>query len=221
MKLSDIGNAIRHERNECGLTQTELAEKMGISDKKTISQWENGSTIPKLTNIVALSEALNCSPEHLLGFIEEKNVETHWIAERIPLSEEAIEYLLWLKKACDDGTMEEHQLQKGMIDAVICGLEKGIDDGINDVVWSANELMTLLVQANRLSEINPFVNHTLFIRQAFCMALGGIAFDYINNLAKENMASRRAELEEAEAFIKEFDERMKQRKERSDEDGNI
>lgn len=220
MDLSKTAERIKKRRNELHLKGSELAEKALISDKSTISAWENGK-IPKLENIIALSKALDCSPEYLLGCVEHPDVTTSWIAEQIPLSEKAIEYLRWLKKACDDGTMEEHQLQKGMIDAIICGLAKGIDDGINDVVWSANELMTQLVQANRLSKINPSINHTLLMRQAFCMALGGIAFDYINNLAKENMVSRRAELEEAEAFIREFDERMKQREERSDEDGNI
>lgn len=220
MDLSKTAERIKKRRNELHLKGSELAEKALISDKSTISAWENGK-IPKLENIIALSKALDCSPEYLLGCVEHPDVTTSWIAEQIPLSEEAIEYLRWLKKACGDGTMEEHELQRGMIDAIICGLENGIDDGTNGVIWSANELMTLLVKANREDEINPSVNHSVFIRQAFCMALGGIAFDYISRMANKNMASRRAELEEEEAYIKEFNEWRKQRKERGDDNGNV
>lgn len=218
MDLSKTGKRIREKRGK--MSQSALAEKIGISDKKTISAWENGA-IPKLENIQALAKAFECEPEYLLGCVEHPNVTTSWIAEQIPLSGEAIEYLRWLKTACDDGTMEEHKLQSGMIDAIICGLHRGINDGINNVVWSANELMTLLVKANRDDEINPLVNHTIFIRQAFCMALGNIAFDHINSIAKKDMASRRIELEDLEKYLKDFDEWKKCREKEGDDNGNV
>lgn len=218
MDLSKTAERIKKRRNELHLKGYELAEKALVSDKSTISNWENGA-IPKLENIISLSKALECEPEYLLGCVEHPDVTTSWIAEQIPLSEEAINYLRWLKVACDDGTMEEHELQRGMIDTIICSLYRGINDGTNNVIWDASELMTLLVMANRDDEENPLVNHTVFIRQAFCMALGGVAFDYISNIANKNMAKRRAELEESEKFIREFDERIKSMRKRREELG--
>ena len=41
MMTNDIGKFIREIRKEKGLTQKELAEKIGVSDK-TISKWKNG-----------------------------------------------------------------------------------------------------------------------------------------------------------------------------------
>ena len=39
-----IGRFIAHMRNEAKLTQKELAQKIGISDK-TISKWETGKSL--------------------------------------------------------------------------------------------------------------------------------------------------------------------------------
>lgn len=50
-----IGNFLRELRKEKGLTQEELAEKLGISSK-SISRWENGNTMPDLGILVELAE---------------------------------------------------------------------------------------------------------------------------------------------------------------------
>ena len=43
----NIGEKIRTYRRNCKLTQKELGEKIGVSDK-TISSWENSRTMPDL-----------------------------------------------------------------------------------------------------------------------------------------------------------------------------
>lgn len=101
MELSTIGALIRHRRKECHLSQAALAEKMGIGDKSTISDWENGK-FPKLENIVSLANALDCDPEYLLGCVEHPSVTTSWIAEQIPLSSKTIDSLRGLKEECDN-----------------------------------------------------------------------------------------------------------------------
>lgn len=56
-----FGKFISSLRNEKGLTQDELAEKLHISSGKTISKWENGNTIPDFEIIMQLSKELDIS----------------------------------------------------------------------------------------------------------------------------------------------------------------
>lgn len=53
-------------RKQNGLTQDELAEKVGAS-QKTISSWETGRTYPRMRDITALCMALDCTIEELTG----------------------------------------------------------------------------------------------------------------------------------------------------------
>lgn len=53
-----IGERIRAARKEAGLTQGELAEKLGIS-AQGIAQWENGVRNAKLGTIKKVAEALD------------------------------------------------------------------------------------------------------------------------------------------------------------------
>ena len=194
MDLSTIGFRIRERRKKLNMTGSALAEEIGISDKKTISTWENGK-IPKLENIILLADALKCDPEYLLGCVDHPKVETAWISEKIPLSDKAIEYLMWIK-GLEKKYPEQYQIESGMIDAVLCALEAGINDDVNSIRWNGEELYYLLAQANEEDEMNPYINHSLFIRQAFCMAFGGVAFDYVSEMANKNMKRLRELLEE-------------------------
>jgi len=46
-------------RLEKGLTQTELADKIGVK-QKDISRWENGTYKPKLDKLQLITKALEC-----------------------------------------------------------------------------------------------------------------------------------------------------------------
>ncbi|MGN1105052.1 MAG: helix-turn-helix domain-containing protein, partial [Huintestinicola sp.] len=50
-----IGNFLRELRNEKGITQEKLAEKYGVSSR-SVSRWENGSTMPDLGILVELAD---------------------------------------------------------------------------------------------------------------------------------------------------------------------
>jgi transcriptional regulator with XRE-family HTH domain len=47
------------------LTQGELAQRVGV-ERKAVNRWESNKTKPRLTNIRALCEALEVTPEVLL-----------------------------------------------------------------------------------------------------------------------------------------------------------
>ena len=58
-------NSIKTMRERAGLTQTVLAEKMGV-DQSAISQWEQGSVFPTVSNLKRLANILSCSTDELL-----------------------------------------------------------------------------------------------------------------------------------------------------------
>ncbi len=66
MNQEKIGQFIADTRKQSGLTQKELAKRMGISDK-TISKWECGNGIPDITYLESLCEALNINVNELLS----------------------------------------------------------------------------------------------------------------------------------------------------------
>ena len=66
----DVGMIIKQARTEKGLTQEELAEKVGVK-KSAVAKWENGRVSEiKRSNLKKLSEALGLNPNKLLGDIE-------------------------------------------------------------------------------------------------------------------------------------------------------
>ena len=59
---------IRNRRKELGLTQTELAEKLGYADKSMIAKIEAGSIDINQSKIIAFAEALQTTPSRLFGW---------------------------------------------------------------------------------------------------------------------------------------------------------
>ncbi len=61
-----IGKFIAAERKQKGLTQRQLADELGISDK-TISKWETGKGFPEISLLLPLCEHLNITVNELLS----------------------------------------------------------------------------------------------------------------------------------------------------------
>lgn len=66
MDQEKIGKFILEIRKQKGMTQKELAEQIGVSDK-TISKWECGNSIPDITYLEALCNSLEISVNELLS----------------------------------------------------------------------------------------------------------------------------------------------------------
>ena len=65
MNQSAIGSYIARKRREKNLTQEQLAEQLGVSNK-TISKWENGKCMPDYSIIQKLCEALGVTLPELM-----------------------------------------------------------------------------------------------------------------------------------------------------------
>ena len=66
MKQEKMGSFIAETRKQRGMTQKELAEKIGISDK-TVSKWECGNSIPDISYLEALCDSLDIKVNELLS----------------------------------------------------------------------------------------------------------------------------------------------------------
>ena len=75
MDFMELGNHIKHYRNEKGLSQEELAERVYVT-RQTISNWENNKNYPDINSIVLLSEVFEISIDNLIkGDLEQMKNE--------------------------------------------------------------------------------------------------------------------------------------------------
>lgn len=96
-----IGKFIQEKRKEKSLTQSELAEKLNVSDR-AVSEWENGNCIPDVSNIQELCKILNITINDLFsGCVvdmkdNEKKLEEN-LLEMIKIKEQRDKELLILE----------------------------------------------------------------------------------------------------------------------------
>lgn len=62
----DLGKKIRAHRDELGLTQAELAEKLGLT-YSSVSQWESGRATPRTPILRQLAELFDTTVADLMG----------------------------------------------------------------------------------------------------------------------------------------------------------
>lgn len=65
MKKQTFGNVIAALRKEKGMTQLELAEKMGVTDK-AVSKWERDLSFPDVNSIPKLAEIFEVTIDELM-----------------------------------------------------------------------------------------------------------------------------------------------------------
>lgn len=65
-----IGERIKLRRKELGLTQTELAEKMGLTSKTTICKAETKDFNPTMDRVKEFAKALETTPSYLMGWTD-------------------------------------------------------------------------------------------------------------------------------------------------------
>jgi len=71
MNIDNISKLIKTKRKEKDLTQDELAEKIGVTEK-AISRWETGRGTPDISLLIPLSKELDISVSELLNGKEDK-----------------------------------------------------------------------------------------------------------------------------------------------------
>ncbi|MCQ5025489.1 helix-turn-helix domain-containing protein [Oscillibacter valericigenes] len=57
---------IKELREAAGLTQRELAKRLGVSGP-AVAQWETGENRPSTANLARLADVFDCSTDYILG----------------------------------------------------------------------------------------------------------------------------------------------------------
>ena len=89
-----LGTMIAELRKQHGMTQLELAEKMGVTDK-AVSKWERDLSCPDINSIPNLAEILGVSVEELMQIKkeaaeEEETPKVSKIAEIMEIAPKAV-----------------------------------------------------------------------------------------------------------------------------------
>lgn len=88
--MTNIGVYIKERREALGMSQDELAEKMGYKNRSTIAKIEKGVNDVTQTNVVKFAEVLKTTPAYLMGWekTEKKNNAIADIVIRLRTDEE-------------------------------------------------------------------------------------------------------------------------------------
>ena len=60
-----LGEALKVHRTQCKMTQEFVSEALGVS-RQAVSKWENGTTDPSTSNLIAIAHLYGISVEELL-----------------------------------------------------------------------------------------------------------------------------------------------------------
>ena len=71
MDIDKISNLIKNKRKELGITQSQLAEKLFVTEK-AISRWETGKGTPNISLLIPLANELKIDVSELLNGEENK-----------------------------------------------------------------------------------------------------------------------------------------------------
>lgn len=94
----DLGNSLFHARKKSGLSQEEVAEKLGVS-RQTISKWETNETLPDVHQAKKMSSLYHVTLDELISFdIDLKEIQ-QIIEQTNPKLEKNVDWTsVWGKK---------------------------------------------------------------------------------------------------------------------------
>ena len=117
--MSEIGKNIRKLREKRGMSQEELALKVGYTSRTTINKIELGINDPPRSKVELIADALYTTPAVLMGWVEEEVTEKNDVLANIVLKmREDEELLAWVAKLTDLSA-EKRQALTPVIDAFL------------------------------------------------------------------------------------------------------
>ena len=84
-----LGTMIAELRKQHGMTQLELAEKMGVTDK-AVSKWERDLSCPDINSLPNLAQVLGVSVEDLMQIKKEAEAPVSKVAEIMEIAPKAV-----------------------------------------------------------------------------------------------------------------------------------
>lgn len=118
-----FGDNLKKIRQDCNLTQEELAKKIDTS-RSNIANYENNKNMPSIDVLSKLSEVLDCSIDYLLGKSDERNPK-----ETDPLGLAKIGFNM---KDYNPPSETQKQQIKGLLEVVLKDNKKDVGDKNNE-----------------------------------------------------------------------------------------
>lgn len=109
--IMSLGKIIRDSRKAKGITQGDVAEKLGVS-VQAVSQWERDATVPGSMNLIELSKILEfdfdapITPRDMLSYLPDPDF-SHFPTNRQPVVAPLVD---WSKDPEKWGSFEEERL---------------------------------------------------------------------------------------------------------------
>ena len=71
LRRTTVGALLKTARIESGLTQLEIAKKLGYSSSQFVSNWERGEALPPMDHFPKLASLLNITAKQLIDCIHQ------------------------------------------------------------------------------------------------------------------------------------------------------
>ncbi len=178
-----FGEKLRNHRKKLGMTQEEVADKIGVSPQ-AISKWESGDCLPDCFNLKAISGIYNISTDLLLE--TEANGDIDTVANKI---EQLGTEFIWAAANCDrHGTYLRQELGddlwkmwKGIYFAEVGDRElqkeskqQGnlrIIGSFGTKIWD-DDGVACVIKSSLINNLSPFDQDTVEVMQALCSEEG-------------------------------------------------
>ncbi|MCB6989300.1 helix-turn-helix domain-containing protein [bacterium 210820-DFI.6.38] len=130
--MPEIGKRIRSRREQLGMTQEELASRLGYKSKTTIAKIENGTNDIVQSKVTEFAKVLDTTPAYLMGWtqldgnvVNEKEPELTARDERdiAKILEQTKEQLLSQEGLMFDGDPASPEAINSILDAMQIGME--------------------------------------------------------------------------------------------------
>lgn len=130
--MPEIGKRIRSRREQLGMTQEELASRLGYKSKTTIAKIENGTNDIVQSKVTEFAKVLDTTPAYLMGWtqldgnvVNEKEPELSARDEKdiAKILEQTKEQLLSQEGLMFDGDPASPEAINSILDAMQIGME--------------------------------------------------------------------------------------------------
>ncbi len=149
-----ISENIRHLRKARKLSQKELAELLGVSNK-TVSKWETGLGLPDIQMIVPLSQALGVSTDAILKEHPAAAAPAGPPPERKQQLREGLTLLQEKHGITAEQLLISLQMKKAELDALLTHNYPGTKDGLREKQLRLGKLLVVLTELIPLYTENP------------------------------------------------------------------
>ena len=177
-----FGEKLRNHRKKLGMTQEEVAEKVGVSPQ-AISKWESGDCLPDCFNLKAISDVYKISVDVLLE--TESSGDLDAVASKI--EQLATEYI-WANKECNPNHNPHQELGedlwemwKGIYFAEVGNRDRQeqskkqgnlrINGSFGTKVWD-DQGIACVIKSSLINQLSSFDQSTIEVMQTLCSEEG-------------------------------------------------